>query len=164
MEQQMNITASDVLFLRRAIELAWEAEKSGNLPIGAVISLEGRAIAEGRNTAWFSVYNPNRHAEIEALRQVPENHWERSRAMALYTTLEPCLMCLGAIMLHRIGRVVYGAADPYGGAIHVIGHMPPFFEEQASRVEWLGPACPQVCDELFGRAMAMIEKRRGLGL
>jgi len=158
----MNITETDVLFLRRAIQLATEAGESGNLPIGAVISLDGSVVAEGKNTAWFPAYDPNRHAEIEALRQVAEEHWERSRAMTLYTTLEPCLMCLGAILLHRIGRVVYGAADPYGGAIHVIGHLPQFFEEQASRVEWLGPAYPQACDGLFERVMALVEERRAL--
>ncbi len=160
----MKTTASDALFLQRAIELAREAGKDGNLPIGAVISLDGRVIAEGKNTAWFPAYDPNRHAEIEALRQVPEDHWARSRAMTLYTTLEPCLMCLGAILLHRIGRVVYGSADSYGGASQVIGHMPPFFEEQIATVEWLGPAYSEPCDELFEQVMALVETRRGIKL
>jgi tRNA(adenine34) deaminase len=85
----MNITDSDVLFLRRAIQLAREAGENGNLPIGAVISLDGSVVAEGKNTAWFPAYDPNRHAEIEALRQVPEEHWAHSRAMTLYTTPNP---------------------------------------------------------------------------
>jgi len=160
----MNITEADLFFLRRAIELADEAGKDGNLPIGAVISLDGSVIAEGKNTAWFPVHNPNRHAEIEALRQVSQEHWEHSRRMTLYTTLEPCLMCLGAILLHRIGRVVYGSTDTYGGASQVIGHMPPFFEERIARVEWLGPAYPQACDGLFERVMTLVEERRGTGL
>jgi tRNA(adenine34) deaminase len=108
----MNITELDVLSLQQAIELANEAEKNGNLPVGAVASLEGRVVAEGKNTAWFPAFNPNRHAEIEALRQVPQDLWEHSRSMTLYATLEPCLMCLSAILLHEVGRVAYGAADP----------------------------------------------------
>jgi tRNA(adenine34) deaminase len=82
--------------------------------------------------------------------------------MTLYTTLEPCLMCMGAILLHRIGRVLYGAADPYGGASQVIEHMPTFFEEQMSDVKWLGPAYPEACDGLSERVMVLVEERRVL--
>jgi tRNA(adenine34) deaminase len=64
--------------------------------------LDGRIIAEGKNAIWFPKFNPNRHAEIEALRNVPEELWKYSRNMTLYTTLEPCLMCTGAILLHHI--------------------------------------------------------------
>jgi len=160
----MNTAASDVLFFQRAIELAKEAGKDGNLPIGAVIGLDGSVIAEGKNTAWFPGHDPSGHAEMEALRRVSEEHWEHSRRMTLYTTLEPCLMCLGAILLHRIGRVLYGSADPYGGASQVIGHMPPFFEERMATVEWLGPAYAEACDELFEQVMAVVEERRGIRL
>jgi tRNA(adenine34) deaminase len=156
----MEITESDILFLQRAIKLASEAEKQNNLPIGAVISFEGRIVAEGKNAIWYPTFNPNRHAEIEALRQVPEHLWEYSRGMTLYTTLEPCLMCMGAILLHHIGRVLYGSADHYGGASQVIGHMPTYFEEEASKIEWLGPAYPEECDKLFERVMVLVEKRR----
>lgn len=99
----MDITESDILFFQRAIRLASEAEKHNNLPIGAVISFEGKIIAEGKNAIWFPTFNPNRHAEIEALRQAPEHLWEYSRRMTLYTTLEPCLMCTGAILFKNPG-------------------------------------------------------------
>ena len=82
--------------------------------------------------------------------------------MTLYTTLEPCVMCMGAILLHRIGRVLYGSDDPYGGATQVSGHMPTYFEEQLSRTAWLGPAYPKECDELYERAMILVERQRTL--
>lgn len=156
----MNTSESDISFFRRAIRLALDAEKEGNLPIGAVISLDGEIIAEGKNAIWFPQFNPNRHAEIEALRNVPEGLWKSSRKMTLYTTLEPCLMCVGAILLHHIGRVMYGSADDFGGAGLVFGHTPPYFEEEASRTEWIGPAYAEECDKLFVRVMKMVEENR----
>jgi tRNA(adenine34) deaminase len=161
---QMDISESDISFFQRAIRLALEAEKENNLPIGAVISLDGRIIAEGKNAIWFPTFNPNRHAEIEALRNVPQEHWQYSRSMTLYTTLEPCLMCTGAILLHHIGRIMYGSSDDYGGASLVIGHMPPYFEEEVSRIEWIGPAYTEECDQLFVRVMKLVEKKRDLGM
>jgi tRNA(adenine34) deaminase len=161
---QMDISESDVLFFQRAIRLALEAEKENNLPIGAVISLDGRIIAEGKNAIWFPKFNPNRHAEIEALRNVPQELWKHSRNMTLYTTLEPCLMCTGAILLHHIGRIMYGSSDDYGGASLVIGHMPTYFEKEVSRIEWIGPAYPEECDQLYMRVMKLVEKKRDLGM
>jgi tRNA(adenine34) deaminase len=156
----MKIPASDVPFFERAIELALRAEKQGNLAIGAVISLDGEIVGEGQNAIWVPARNPNRHAEVEALRSVPPGLWDHSRRMTLYTTLEPCLMCLGAILLHRIGRVLYGSADHYGGASLVIGHMPTYFEDAISQTEWYGPAYPAECDKLFERVMIEVEKRK----
>ena len=156
----MDTSEADIPFFERAIRLALEAEAQGNLPIGAVISLNGKIIAEGENAIWYPKFDPNRHAEIEALRSVPDHLWGYSRSMTLYTTLEPCLMCTGAIFLHHIGRVVYGSSDHYGGASTVIGHMPVYFEEEAAKTEWMGPAYPEGCDELFERTMILVEKRR----
>ena len=112
------------MFFERAIQLALEAEGQGNLPIGALVVLDGNIIAEGRSAIWSPELSLHRHAEMEALRQVPAQLMERSREMTLYTTLEPCLMCTGAILLHRIGRVLYGSSDTYGGAGPVFGRMP----------------------------------------
>ncbi|MGD2146782.1 MAG: nucleoside deaminase [Anaerolineae bacterium] len=158
----MNFSESDIICFERAIQLALEAEQLGNLPIGAVIALDGAIIAEGKNGIWSPKLSLHRHAETEALRQVPEHLLERSREMTLYTTLEPCLMCTGAILLHRIGRVLYGSADTYGGGGTVFGHMSTYFEERLSETEWRGPAYPSVCDALFERAMALEEQRRAL--
>lgn len=83
--------------------------------------------------------------------------WERGHDMTLYTTLEPCLMCLSAILLHHIGRVVYGAADSRGGGLCVIGHMPPSFEKFNKELEIVGPIMPEVCNDLFHQALEIIE-------
>jgi len=151
------MTDADRKAFERAVEIAGTAEEAGNLPIGTVIALHGDIIAEGSNAIWYPVHNPNRHAEIEALRMVPPGLWPQSRAMTLYTTLEPCLMCLGAILLHRIGRVLYGAADEYGGASSLIGDMPPFFERQAAQMTWSGPAYSEACNPLFARVMQLVQ-------
>jgi tRNA(adenine34) deaminase len=157
----MSLSEFDVRCIRQAIKLAREAEQSGNLPVGAVISLDGEIIAEGKSAIWSPEFRPHRHAEIEALCSVPARLWERSREMTLYTTLEPCLMCMGAILLHRVGRVVYGSADDYGGAGTVFGRLPPYFKERLSETEWIGPAHPQECDPLFER-LTTIEGLRDL--
>ena len=100
---------------------------------------------------------------MEALRVVPEGLWEYSRDMTLYTTLEPCLMCLGAILLHQIGRVVFGSTDSFGGAGTVIGHMPTYFKNQFLKIEWIGPASPDRCDPLHMRIKSL-ERKRNLGI
>jgi len=156
----MNISEFDRSSFQRAIQLALEAEEVGNLPIGAVISLNGVIVAEGKNAIWYPQYDPNRHAEIEALRNVPGNLWKSSRDMTIYTTLEPCLMCVGAILLHHIGCVMYGSVDEYGGASQVFGHTPTYFEEEFSRVEWIGPAYAEECDKLLVQVMKLVMERQ----
>jgi tRNA(adenine34) deaminase len=148
----------DVEYMHHAVRLAREAQRAGNLPIGAVISLNGKVVAEGRNSIWVPKFNPNRHAEIEALAVVPTELWTRSKEMTLYTTLEPCLMCFGAILLHRIGRVVFGSHDNHGGASPVFGHLPPYFETELQALEWIGPVLPQVCDELYQTALTLLSE------
>jgi len=144
-------------YMLHTVTLANAAREAGNLPIGAVLVLDGKIIAEGQNRLYFPVTNPGRHAEIDAMLNVDPSLWERAREMTLYTTLEPCLMCLSAILLHHIGRMVYGADDPRGGALCVIGHMPPSFENFNKELEIVGPVMPEVCDELFRQALEIIE-------
>lgn len=81
--------------------------------------------------------------------------------MTLYTTLEPCLMCTGTILVQRIGRVVFGSRDSRGGATCVFGRMPPGFERLLQAQEWVGPALSQECDELAETVLAMLEEREG---
>jgi tRNA(adenine34) deaminase len=159
MYQVMELTEHDEACFRRTLALAALAEQEGNLPIGAVISLDEQIVAEGRNAIWKPHFNPNRHAEIEVLRSVPEALQKAFRRMTMYTTLEPCLMCTGAILLHRLGRVIYGAADDYGGASRIFGHMPVYFERAIARTEWIGPAFPKECAPLFSRVMRLVEAR-----
>lgn len=83
--------------------------------------------------------------------------------MTLYTTLEPCLMCLGAILLHGIGRVIYGSRDPFGGAVQMTPALPRFFRDQFAKTEWLGPAFPEKCDPLYER-IKELEKQNGINM
>jgi tRNA(adenine34) deaminase len=154
------LNKKDLSFLRRAIALALEAERGGNLPIGAIISLDGEIVAEGQNAIWAPKFNANRHAEIEALRNVPAELWPGSRRMTLYTTLEPCLMCTGAILLHSIGKVIFGSTDHYGGSGCALQSLPPAFAERLSKTQWHGPALPEECDPLFARALTLVTARK----
>lgn len=152
----MSISDQDTIYLRRALQLAREAERQANLPIGALICLDGTVIAEGKNAIWQPVASLTRHAEMEALRAVPPHLWSRSREMTLFTTLEPCLMCAGAILLHRIGRLVFGALDPYGGVGVTVQNLPTYFQEQFLLAEWSGPALPAECDPLYLRVRELV--------
>src|SRR3989337_1526337 len=111
-------------FLREAIRLAEEAEKRGNLPIAAVITLDGKVVATGMNSIWRPTIELTRHAEMESLRNVPSHLWWRSREMTLFTTLEPCIMCAGAILLHHLGHLVFGSAPPPRGLWARAGGLP----------------------------------------
>ena len=142
-----------------AIRLALEAESEGNLPIGCVVTLAGRVVAEGRSRIWEPVFDATRHAEIEALRELPRKHLARAPELTLYTTLEPCMMCAGAIYLHRIGRVVFGAKDDYGGLpVHDV-ELPAYFAKRRSQSRWEGPALSEECDPLFVRALELVASR-----
>jgi len=157
----MGVVSEYDKFMHRAIALALLAEQEGNLPVGAVITLDGEVVAEGRSAIWVPKFDATRHAEMEALRAVPTDFWTSSAEMSLYTTLEPCIMCFGSILLHGVGRVVFGSSDNYGGASSVLSHLPPFFQEKINNTQWLGPTMPVECDPLHERLLALEETRRG---
>lgn len=157
----MGHTPEHERFMRRAIELALLAEREGNLPVGVVITLEGEVVAEGRSAIWVPQFDATRHAEMEALRTVPQDLWGFCEEMSLYTTLEPCLMCFGSILLHGIGRVVFGSSDNYGGPSSVLSHLPPFFRTRFAHTQWTGPTMPNECDPLRERLRALEEELRG---
>lgn len=148
--------------MQRAISLALLAEREGNLPIGAVVTLDDEIIAEGRNAIWVPKFDATRHAEMEALRAVPAKLWKSSNEMKLYTTLEPCLMCIGSILLHRVGTVVFGSADSFGGASSVFSTLPPYFKGRMENTLWEGPSMAAECDPLYDRVMLLVEGRRTL--
>jgi tRNA(adenine34) deaminase len=103
---------TDAEFMQRALELARRAEEEGEVPVGAVVVLDGRIVGEGWNRP-IAANDPTAHAEIQALRSAAaaqKNY--RLAGATLYVTLEPCEMCLGAMFHARIGRAVYGATDP----------------------------------------------------
>jgi tRNA(adenine34) deaminase len=106
----------DAFFMRRAIELAREAEAAGEVPVGAVIVRDGEILAEGFNRP-ISTHDPTAHAEMVALRAAAariDNY--RLLGTTLYVTLEPCAMCAGAMVHARVQRLVYAATDPRAGA------------------------------------------------
>ena len=103
---------SDELFMRRALELARQAQAENEVPVGAVVVLDEKIVGEGWNRP-ISANDPTAHAEIQALRAAAgamKNY--RLPGATLYVTLEPCEMCLGAMFHARIARVVFGATDP----------------------------------------------------
>ncbi|MFB6374777.1 MAG: nucleoside deaminase, partial [Bradymonadaceae bacterium] len=112
--------------MEQAIDLARASEEEGNLPVGALIRLDGGIIAEGRSRIIEPDYHPGRHAEMVALDRVATNLWPRAAEMTCYTTLEPCMMCAGALLLHGIGRVVFGARDELGGAGGMLDALPAY--------------------------------------
>ncbi|MEJ2472079.1 MAG: tRNA adenosine(34) deaminase TadA [Desulfuromonadales bacterium] len=106
----------DLAFMQAAMDEAEKARTKGEVPIGAVIVQQGRIIGRGHNLRETS-NDPTTHAEMVAIRQAAETigHW-RLLDTTLYVTLEPCVMCMGAIILARIPRLVYACRDPRAGA------------------------------------------------
>jgi tRNA(adenine34) deaminase len=108
--------AVDREWMARALDLARQAEKDGEVPIGAIVVRDGIVIGEGRNRMIGS-NDPSAHAEIEALRDAGRRVGNyRLPGATLYVTLEPCVMCAGAMIHARLTRVVYAATDPKTGA------------------------------------------------
>lgn len=154
-------TPEDLRHLQHAVRMAEEAEAVGNLPVGAVLVLDGEVVAEGRNALLVGGLQPGRHAEMEALRAVSVELWPRAREMTCYTTLEPCLMCFGALLLHGVGRIVYGATDPEGGSRYMEENLPPYYRDGWSGPTWGGPWLVDACDPLYARARARFRALEG---
>lgn len=108
--------STDESYMRRALELARAAEAEGEVPVGAVLVLDGAVVGEGRN-APIGRCDPTAHAEMLALREAgARTQRYRFGGATLYVTLEPCPMCMAAIVHARVARVVFGAWDPRQGA------------------------------------------------
>jgi tRNA(adenine34) deaminase len=105
------------VFMRMALDEARRAETAGEVPIGAVVVLEGDVVGRGFNRPIGAV-DPTAHAEIVALREAAATVGNyRLVGADLYVTLEPCLMCVGALVLARVRTVVFGAREPKTGAL-----------------------------------------------
>jgi haloalkane dehalogenase/tRNA(adenine34) deaminase len=110
------MTGSEARFMAAALEQAAAAAAAGEVPVGAVVTVSGRIVATGQNRS-IRDSDPSAHAEIDALRaagKAASNH--RLADRCLYVTLEPCMMCMGAMVHARIARLVFGAYDPKTGA------------------------------------------------
>ena len=107
-------------FMRRALTEARRASEAGEVPVGAVVVSDGTIVGAGFNQP-IGTADPTAHAEIVALRAAGKTLGNyRLSGASLYVTVEPCLMCVGAIVHARIGTVIYGVPDPKGGAIRSI--------------------------------------------
>ncbi len=114
----------DAAFMRDALAEAARAGAAGEVPVGAVLVKEGRVVSRGSNRPIAS-HDPTAHAEIVALREAAaaEGNY-RLPGCELYVTLEPCAMCVGALVHARLARIVYGARDPKTGACGSIVDLP----------------------------------------
>jgi tRNA(adenine34) deaminase len=137
---------SDEHWMQQALMLAGKAEAAGEVPVGAVLVSEGACIAEGWNQP-IARHDPTAHAEVMALRSagsVLGNY--RCTGTTLYVTLEPCLMCVGAMVHARVKRLVFGAHDPKSGAVTSCcsGFDVPGLNH---RVEWSAGVLADACGE-----------------
>lgn len=113
-------------FMEMALEEARKAQTHGDIPVGAVLVLEGKVIAQAGNNV-YQKNDPTAHAEVEVLRQGSQRlGTPYLENCDLYVTLEPCAMCAGAIAWARIRRLYFGAYDPKGGAVI---HGPQYFNQ-----------------------------------
>lgn len=107
----------DQRWMERALELARQAAQHGEVPVGAVLVLDGEVIGEGWNQP-ISSQDPSAHAEVVAIRQAAKRLQNyRLPGATLYVTLEPCTMCTGAMVHARISRLVYGTTEPKAGVV-----------------------------------------------
>ena len=116
-------TSADQRWMTRALELARDAEREGDVPVGALVVCGDRCIAQAENRT-VRHQDPTAHAEILAIREAAavQKSW-RLNGCALYVTLEPCAMCAGAIVLARLDRLVFGAWDDKAGMVGSVGDL-----------------------------------------
>lgn len=146
--------------MREALALARDAWAAGEVPVGAVVVREGEIVGRGFN-APISRHDPSAHAEIMALRDAAGNLGNyRLVGCSLYVTLEPCVMCMGAVFHARIERVVYGASDLKTGACGSIIDLPA--ETRLNHhAEVVGGI---LADECGGLLSSFFAQRRGKGI
>ena len=151
---------SDELWMKEALTAAQRALEMSEVPIGAVVVRHGSLVARGWNRN-IADHDPTAHAEIVALRAAGEilgNH--RLGGCELFVTIEPCAMCVGALIQARITRLVYGADDPKAGAVHsaltVLNH--PRLNHQMSVVGGvLAGRCAEVVQAFFRERRGQVE-------
>jgi len=143
---------SDAAWMEFALEQARLAEAAGEVPVGAVVIKDGQIVGRGQNRN-LRDHDAAAHAEIVALREAGQtlgNH--RLSGCVIFATIEPCAMCAGAMVHARIGRLVYGAADPKAGAagsvLEVVNH-PQLNHRMEVTAGVLGDQCAEILQQFF---------------
>lgn len=152
---------ADVYWMGRALEMAFEAASADEVPVGALIVRQGSIIAAANNQREM-LKDPTAHAEMIAITQAAStiNDW-RLEQTTLYVTLEPCVMCAGAILQSRIPRLVFGATDPKGGAVNSLYQVlsDPRLNHQTSITGGvLAEPCGKILTEFFASKRALGKK------
>ena len=153
------VHVDDEGYMALALEEAEAAAKAGEVPVGAIVVVDGRVIGRGHNMR-EGRQDPTAHAEILALRQAAAtlNCW-RLCGSTLYVTLEPCIMCMGACILARVERIVFGTRDPKGGAA---GSLYDFSKDPRlnHQIELLGGVRKDECSALLSAFFRELRSRR----
>jgi len=152
-------TGDDFHFMNLAMDEAYRADLKDEVPIGAVVASEGMLLGRGHNCPVES-NDPSAHAEIRALQSA--GAWLKNYRMppgtTIYVTLEPCLMCFGALVHARVDRVVFGASDPKVG---VTGHLELLADARLNhRIEFRGGLMERECREML---QGFFQRKRASG-
>ena len=147
---------TDDYWMHRALELAHRAEEEGEVPVGALLVKDAQLLAEGWNRP-VSLHDPTAHAEIIVLRKAAHSLKNyRLPGTTLYVTLEPCPMCVGAIIHARIERLVFGTYDSKSGAVESVFKLLPSAKHNHS-VDITGGCLQQHCRRVL---QSFFQKRR----
>ena len=157
----VTMNENDELWMRHAIAEALLARDLGEVPVGAVLVLDGTVIGRGHNLR-ESAQDPTAHAEMVAIRQAADHlgSW-RLLGTTMYVTLEPCAMCAGALVNARVPRVVWGCDDPKAGAtrtLYAIGSDPRLNHRFESTAGVLGEQCSELLTSFFAGIRAENER------
>ncbi|MFC4259665.1 tRNA adenosine(34) deaminase TadA [Marinobacter lacisalsi] len=154
---------TDQYWMTRALTLARYAASQGEVPVGAVVVIDGKEVGVGYNSP-ISSCDPTGHAEIRALRDAAARQGNyRLSGATLYVTLEPCTMCVGALVHSRISRLVYGATEPKGGAVESVRATldePHFNWTVATTSGVLAAECGQTLTDFFAARREQIRRAR----
>ncbi|MFL1405453.1 tRNA adenosine(34) deaminase TadA [Marinobacter sp. M1N3S26] len=153
----------DQFWMQRALALAAHAARLGEVPVGAVVVQGGREVGVGYN-APISACDPTAHAEVRALRDAAARLGNyRLSGATLYVTLEPCTMCVGALVHSRISRLVYGATEPKGGAVASVRatlEEPHFNWSVTTTAGVLADECGRMLTDFFAARREQIRRAR----